>query len=339
MSHQTGPLTIDASIETFALRENFTIAGQTYHELVTLRVELRRNGRTGLGEAAGVDYLGDTAQVGLRAIKSIRPLVEAGITRDALRVALPAGGARNALDCALWDLEAQEAGQSVWRLAGLARPRPLQTTWTIGAGTPERMARTAASYANIDRLKLKLMGDGEDAHRVLAVRDARPNVWLAVDANRGLSRDGLLALLPILQQAEVRLIEQPFALGKDYELGRVPHVIPIAADESVQGLADLDRAVGLFDVVNIKLDKCGGLTEGLAMAARARALGLGVMVGNMLGTSRAMAPAYLVGQGCDVVDLDGPIFLACDRAEAVRYVNGEIHCPDCVWGSSGMLQE
>jgi L-alanine-DL-glutamate epimerase-like enolase superfamily enzyme len=267
------------------------------------------------------------------AIESRRREIEAGIGRASLQRLLPPGGARNAVDCALWELDARRAGKRVWQLAGLERPKPLLTTFTLGAEPPSVMAAGARGYAQAKALKVKLTGDLElDVARVQAVRAARPDVWLGVDANQGYTFDKLQPLVDHLVAADVRLIEQPLARGHESDLEGFASPIPIAADESVQGLSEVAGLVGRFNIVNIKLDKCGGLTEGLAMAREARRLGLGVMVGNMMGSSLAMAPAYLVGQFCDVVDLDGPTFLARDRVPGVVYADGLISCGDDVWG-------
>lgn len=262
----------------------------------------------------------------------MRSAVENGITRDELQHLMAPGGARNALDCALWDLEAAETGRPVWSLAGLTRIRPLMTTWTIGAATPEKMAEIARQYQGARAIKLKLLGDGVDAERVRAVRQERPEVWLGVDANQGFTPDTLDAVWPTLLTCKVKLVEQPFPVGKDEWLASRQRSIPFGADESLQSLADLDRIAELYDVVNIKLDKCGGLTEGLKIVRQSRARGLQVMVGNMTGTSLGMAPAFVLGQLCDVVDLDGPIFLAHDHVPGVQYRDGYIEIPTPFWG-------
>lgn len=185
-------------------------------------------------------------------------------------------------------------------------------------------------------MKLKLSGEIEiDAERVRAVREARPDVWLGVDANQGFTRDSLVKLLPVLLDADVQLVEQPLARGHEAELDGFDSPIPLAADESVQGLADIENLTGRFEVVNIKLDKCGGLTEALLMAHRARELGLKVMVGNMMGSSLAMAPAFVLGQLCDFIDLDGPAFLAADRVPSIVYRDGTVWCPEEIWGAPG----
>jgi L-alanine-DL-glutamate epimerase-like enolase superfamily enzyme len=212
--------------------------------------------------------------------------------------------------------------------------RPLVTTFTLGADDPQIMADDARKYAHARSLKLKLTGDlAIDIARVRAVRDARPEVWIGVDANQGYTLDGLDNLMGELVRAEVALLEQPLARGREADLQGFISPIPIAADESALSLGDLPGLIGRFQMVNIKLDKCGGLTEGLAMARRAREIGLGVMVGNMVGTSLAMAPGFILGQLCDIVDLDGPIFLSRDRTPGAVYAQGKIQCGEEVWGS------
>lgn len=327
-----GPLKLEARIEQWPLSSPFHIAGFTWEILDVLLVTLETEGRMGRGEAAGVYYRGDTLNLMLHQIEILRARIESGISRAAVPSLLPAGGARNALDCALWDLEAKITGRPAWQTAGLERPRPLLTTFTCGADTPEEMAAKAMSYREARAIKVKLMGDSVDADRVQAIRRARPDVWLGVDANQGFTRQTLEGLLPVLIEAEVKLIEQPLPVAQEAQLDGLNSPIRIAADESVQTLADIPGLVPRYQVVNVKLDKCGGLTHALSMARAARMLGLEVMVGNMLGTSLAMAPAFLVGQLCQVVDLDGPIFLKSDRTPSVKYELGMIECPEQVWG-------
>lgn len=325
---------LDVRNESLRLRTPFRITGHVFHDVPVTVATLRQGGWRGRGEAAGVYYLDDFPAGMLATIESYRDRIEAGLGRDDLRALLPPGGARNAIDCALWELEAQRAGLPVWKLAGIAAPQPLLTTYTLGADEPAVMARGATDYTGARAIKLKLTGDPElDGARVLAVRAARPDVWIGVDANQGYVGDTLSQLLPALVQARVSLLEQPCRRGHEAELDGFDRIIPIAADESVQGLDEVEALVGRFDVMNIKLDKCGGLTEGLLMAERARALGLKVMVGNMVGTSLAMAPGYVLGQACDIVDLDGALFLREDRTPGVIYADGQVTCPDEVWGA------
>jgi L-Ala-D/L-Glu epimerase len=329
-----GPLRLDAQLEQWPLRAPFRITGHTWEHLDVLHVRLECNGHAAFGEAAGVYYKNDTPAAMLRQIEAVRSKIEGGISRNALQTLLPAGGARNALDCAMWDLEAKASDRPVWEIADLTRPpHTLLTTFTCGADTPEKMASVAKAYKQARAIKVKLTGEPIDAERIRAVREAKPDVWLGVDANQGFTRLSLDTLMPTLVGAHVVLIEQPFPIGKESWLDGLNSPIPIAADESVQTLADIAPLANRVRVINIKLDKCGGLTEGLAMARAARKLGLDLMVGNMLGTSLAMAPAYLLGQLCKVVDLDGPIFLKADRERPVRYSDGFIACPDELWGS------
>lgn len=332
---RVGSLKLRADIEQWPLASPFHISGFTWEVLDVLVVTLERDGHIGRGEAAGVFYKGDTPASMLHEIEAVRHSIESGITRTKLQSSLAAGGTRNALDCALWDLEAKLSGRPAWQTAGLERPRPLVTTFTCGADTPEEMAARAISYREARAIKVKLTGAAVDAERVRAIRRARPDVWLGVDANQGFTRQTLESLLPVLIEARVELVEQPFPVGAAAELDGLESPIRIAADESLQTLGDIPGLVGRFKVVNIKLDKCGGLTEGLAMARAARRLGVEVMVGNMLGTSLAMAPAFLLGQLCQVVDLDGPIFLRSDRTPPVDYTSGLIHCPEALWGYPG----
>ncbi|HEY0597881.1 enolase C-terminal domain-like protein, partial [Sphingopyxis sp.] len=223
----------------------------------------------------------------------------------------------------------------VWKIAGLDAPRALLTTVTIGADDPSAIAARAGDACREARaIKLKLTGDGADGERVRALRDARPDAWIGVDANQSLGPDGLSDLLPVFVAARVALVEQPGPIGREDAFRGFASPIPLAADESAQTGDDLDRLVGLFDAINIKLDKCGGLTAALAMAEAARVRGFSVMVGNMGGTSLSTAPAFLAGQGCDFVDLDGPVHLDRDRDPSVRYRDGRLDIPPGVWGWS-----
>ncbi|HZO23964.1 MAG TPA: dipeptide epimerase [Steroidobacteraceae bacterium] len=326
-------LSLHVETEKWPLKRPFRITGHTMHDCEVVVVNLTQDGLKGRGEAAGVYYLQDDVPAMVKRIESVRDSIEAGIDREMLQSLLPAGGARNAVDCALWDLDAKRMGKPAWELADLDTPRPLLTAHTVGAESPTDMADWARSYTEAKFLKLKLTGEAIDADRIRAVRAARKDVSLSVDANQGFTRSSLQALLPVLTQARVTLVEQPFPIGQDAQLDGFKFPIPIGADESIQGLKDLPGLVGRFGVVNIKLDKCGGLTEGLAIAREARRLGLDVMVGNMTGTSLAMAPGYLVGQLCQVVDLDGPLFLSSDRTPAATFEGGKITCPEALWGA------
>jgi L-alanine-DL-glutamate epimerase-like enolase superfamily enzyme len=330
-----GPTSLSIEIEKWPLKSPFRTAAHTVLSVDLIRSSLLSGGVVGQGEAAGVFYRNETTTSMIEQLESVRSQIEGGTSRESVQRLLPPGGARNALDCALWDLESKLSGRPTWRIAGLEPPRPLLTTFTCGAQGPEKMASAALAYSGARAIKLKLTGEAIDADRVRAVREVLPDAWLAVDANQGFTLTGLEKLMAALVAMRVSLIEQPFPCGQEQMLEGFQSPIPIAADESVQSLADIQQLVGRFNVVNIKLDKCGGLTEGLAMARAARELGLEAMVGNMLGTSLAMAPAYLVGQLCQVVDLDGPVFLQHDRRNRVQYDDGFIDSPAAVWGYTG----
>jgi L-alanine-DL-glutamate epimerase-like enolase superfamily enzyme len=326
-------LKLHVAVEKLPLAAPFRISGFVFLEQEVVVVTLDDEKHRGRGEASGVYYLNDTAQAMLAALESTRHAIEAGIDHTALQSLLPSGGARNAVDCALWELDARRLGVPVWKLAGLPPPKALVTTFTLGADDPAAMAAGARKYPQARALKLKLTGDLQlDVARVRAVRAVRPEVWMGVDANQSYSIDGLDALIGALMAANVSLLEQPLKRGHEADLEGFGSRIPIAADESALGLGDLAALVGRFEVVNIKLDKCGGLTEGLAMARQARRHGLQVMVGNMVGTSLAMAPAFVLGQLCDIVDLDGPIFLTQDRTPSMSLADGTAWCGDDVWG-------
>jgi L-Ala-D/L-Glu epimerase len=326
-------LKLNIAIEKLRLAAPFRIANFVFEAQDAIVVTLEDGTYRGRGEASGVYYLGDTAHAMQASVEAVAARIEAGIDRAELQQLLPPGGARNAVDCALWALDAQRAHTPVWKLAGLEPPKPLLTTFTLGAESPRVMAAGARRYAQARAIKVKLTGELDlDSARVSAVRAARPEVWLGVDANQAYDMERLPALLESLVDADVSLLEQPLRRGREADLQGFRSPIPIAADESALNLGDVAGLVGRFQVVNIKLDKCGGLTEGLAMAHAARREGLRVMVGNMVGSSLAMAPAFVLGQLCDVVDLDGPIFLAKDRSPGVRYTDGMVWSDDTVWG-------
>jgi len=331
-------LSLEVRTEQLRLAAPFRISGYVFEHTDAIVVTLRDGDHAGRGEASGVYYVGDDLAHMTAAIEAHRSAIEAGVDRVGLRDLMPPGGARNAVDCALWELEAARTGRPVWRIAGVPRPKPLVTTFTLGADAPEAMAEGARRYAEARAIKVKLTGELDlDLERVRAIRAARPDVWLGVDANQGFARPDLEALVAGLLAERVSLLEQPLARGAEADLEGFRSAIPIAADESVLSAADVPGLAGRFQTVNIKLDKCGGLTEALEMATIARRLGLGVMVGNMVGTSLAMAPAFVLGQLCDVVDLDGPTFLAEDRRPSVVYEGGLIDCPEAVWGGAATV--
>jgi L-Ala-D/L-Glu epimerase len=329
-----GRLSLTVATDTLRLAQPFRISGYVFDSAEVLTVTLDDGAHRGRGEGAGAYYLGDDLAHMRAAVDAARATIEADPTREELRAIMPAGGARNAVDAALWELEAARTGRPVWQLAGLEHPpQPIVTTFTVSADTPEAMAKVARGYTSARSIKVKLTGDlALDLERTAAVRAARPDAWIGVDGNQGFARGDLDALVDGLMQHEVALLEQPLARGREFELDGYRSPIPIAGDESLLNLADMATAKGRFDVVNIKLDKCGGLTEGLLMAAEARRLGLGVMVGTMIGTSLATATGFVLGQVADLVDLDGPTFLAEDRVPSVRYDEGRLFAGAEIWG-------
>ena len=328
-------LQLSLATETLTLATPFRISGYVFEGVDAIVVTLDDGTHRGRGEASGVYYLGDDAAHMRAALEGARAAIEAGPSRAELRSILPAGGARNAVDAALWELESKRANTPVWALAGLEAPRPLVTTFTLGADEPAKMAEGAIAYAQAKSIKIKLTGELDlDIARVQAIRAARPDVWLGVDGNQGFAIGDLDALVAAMVAADVSLIEQPLARGREADLEGYRSPIPLAADESALTLDDVPGLVGRFQVFNIKLDKCGGLTEGLMIAHAAREAGLGVMVGNMVCTSLGMAPGFVLGQLCDINDLDGPIFLKQDRTPAIVYRDGAAWCDESVWGAT-----
>jgi L-Ala-D/L-Glu epimerase len=327
-------VTLCVAIETWSNAVPFHISGHTFTEIDLIVVKLSDGYHTGRGEATGVFFRNETALSMVLEVEAIRLDIEFGTTRHALRKLLGPGGARNALDCAMWELESKQACQTVQSLASISSIKTLLTTFTVGIDTPMKMATRAQEFGQAKAIKLKLKGDVLDKDRVLAVRAARPDVWLAVDANQAFCPASLQSLMPTLVTSDVKLIEQPFKIGEEAVADSVEFPIPFAADESVRSLEDIPALVGRFATINIKLDKCGGLTEGLLMAEKARLLGLGVMVGSMPCTSLALAPAIILGQLCDLVDLDAPLFLSKDRDQSARYENGHVFAPEGLWGWS-----
>ena len=329
----SGDLTVEVATQDLPLKAPFRISGLTWYSTPVVFATVRRGTAFGRGEAAGVYYTGDTAAKAADSLRQLAAGLPAGLNRHTVQELLPPGGARNALDCALWELESHERREPVWSLAGLGTMRRLLTTMTLPAQSPAEMAGGARGYKSARALKVKLTGDvDEDIERTRAIRGARPDVWLGVDANQGYAPASLARLLPTLVDCKVALLEQPFRRGSESQLDGLKLPIPVAADESCLDLRELEGLPGRFDVVNIKLDKCGGLTEGLKIARRAQQLGLKVMVGNMIGTSISVGPACVLGQLCDIVDLDGPIFITHDPAPAVTYDDGYLNCPPEVWG-------
>lgn len=320
--------------KNWRLREPFVIAYERIDCLETVQVELRAGGRRGRGEAAGVSYHGETAATMLDQIESVRPEIGRGLTGDRLMEILPAGGARNALDCALWDLEAKTSATPAWRLAGLAAPAPCETYFTFGLATPDKLAQMAREAASARRTKLKLKLNGaDDIARVEAVRKAAPDADIIVDANESWTFDQLIEFAPALGAMNVKFIEQPLPAGGDGPLLNYRSPVPLCADESCQTTQSLAALMGRYDAACVKLDKTGGLTEALRLVDASRRVGLTLMVGNMCGSSLAMAPAYLLTGHCAVVDLDGPLLNAEDWEDGIVYSGATMAPPRAsLWG-------
>jgi L-alanine-DL-glutamate epimerase-like enolase superfamily enzyme len=325
-------LTLTVRAERWPIAGAFTIARGAKTEAQVVVAEVSDGTHRGRGECVPYARYGETV-VGVAAvIEAMRGPLADGFTRQALQPAMPAGAARNALDCALWDFEAKASGQPVHALAGLTAPHALVTAYTISLGTPDAMAQAAGKASARKLLKVKLGGEG-DAARIAAVRTAAPNAELIVDANEAWRADNLAANLAACEEAGVTLIEQPLPAGDDAALARIARPIPVCADESVHDRASLAALAGKYDAVNIKLDKTGGLTEALAMAQEAERLGLRLMVGCMVATSLSMAPAMLVAHRARVVDLDGPLLLARDRENGLRYEDSLVYpATSVLWG-------
>lgn len=323
---------LKVSSESWPIRGSFTISRGSKTSADVVVVELTADGKTGRGEAVPYTRYGETMEGVLADIEALRPRLAQGLDRLGLQEVLPPGAARNAVDCAFWDLEAKQAGHRYWELIGAAEPGPVTTAYTLSLDTVENMAKSAAANAARPLLKLKLAGP-EDMARVAAVREQAPESRIVVDANEGWSAADYAQLAPQLAVLGVQMIEQPLPAGEDQALAGMKRPVPVCADESCHDTATLAALKGRYDMVNIKLDKAGGLTEALKLKAAAQAEGFGIMVGCMLATSLAMAPAVILAQGAPVVDLDGPLLLAKDRAPALQIEDSLIHPPEAaLWG-------
>jgi L-alanine-DL-glutamate epimerase-like enolase superfamily enzyme len=325
MSH----LHIETVVETWPIAGEFVISRGAKREATVVVAQVGDGAVTGRGECVPYARYGETVEGVRQAILAMRGKLT---DRASLAALMPAGAARNALDCALWDWEAKRAGTSAAALAGLAPLQPVTTAFTIGLDTPEAMAAKAAAAApTMPLLKLKLGGMGDEA-RVRQVRAACPAVRLIADANEAWTPELLPALMGVAAEVGLELVEQPLPADGDAALAG-PRPVPVCADESLHDCAGLSALAGRYDAVNIKLDKAGGLTEALALASQARAAGFKIMVGCMVATSLSMAPAVLLAQGADWVDLDGPLLLAGDRTPGMRYDGALVHPPEpSLWG-------
>ena len=322
---------LEAQIETFPIAGGFTISRGTKTEAAVITCTITAAGHFGRGECVPYARYGETLEGVLSDIQAIAPAIAEGLTRADLQTAMKPGAARNAVDCALWDLEAKSARTSVAALLSLA-PRPLVTAYTLSLGEPEAMAVKAAENAARPLLKVKV-GTGNDIARIRAVTSAAPNSAIILDANEGWPEDVLAEHMAVSAECGIKLIEQPLPAGRDAALASIRRLVPVCADESVHTGGDLAALAERYDAINIKLDKTGGLTEALAMKQAAEKLGFRIMVGCMVGSSLAMAPALLVAQGADFVDLDGPLLLAKDRDPALTYKGSTVFPPQAaLWG-------
>ena len=323
---------LKVTVEQFPIAGTFTISRGSRTEITVVKVALTQNGVTGQGECVPYPRYGESVDGVADAIRSVASDLRAGLSRQALQSLMKAGAARNAVDCALWDLEAKTSGIPAYKTFGLDALRPMTTAYTLSLGTAADMETAAADAAERPLLKVKLGGDGDD-ERIDAVRRGAPNADLIVDANEAW-RDHLLdRLLAAAEKAGVKLIEQPLPAGDDDALRDCSHAVPICADESAHTADRIASLIGKYDAINIKLDKTGGLTEARTLVKAARDHGFQIMVGCMLGTSLGMAPAALIAQGAEFVDLDGPLLLARDRDPGLRYEGSTMYPPDArLWG-------
>lgn len=318
--------------ERFPLAAAFTISRGSKTEAAVLTCTIADGNNSGRGECVPYARYGETLESVQAQIEAIRGRIAEGISRRELLDEMKPGAARNAVDCALWDLEAKASGITAFRTAGIAHPSALTTAYTLSLGEPEDMAARATENAHRPLLKVKV-GTGDDVSRIEAVARAAPSSRIILDANEGWDETNIREHMLAAARCRIALIEQPLPAGHDAILGRIPHPVPICADESVHTSDKLEELLGLYDAVNIKLDKTGGLTAALELRDRSRALGFGVMVGCMVGTSLAMAPALLVAQDADFVDLDGPLLLARDRDPALQYTGSVVSPPQpSLWG-------
>jgi L-alanine-DL-glutamate epimerase-like enolase superfamily enzyme len=326
------PRHLDIQMNSFPISGTFAISrgSKTTAEVVTCTIV--ENGHSGHGECVPYGRYGESMESVVAEIKAIRPSIKAGLTRPDLIGAMKPGAARNAVDCALWDLEAKSTGICVANRLGIAKPRPLTTAYTISLGEPEEMAAKTRAQAHRPLLKVKV-GTGDDESRIRAVRAAAPDAMIILDANEGWPEEVLVHHLQIAAEAGVALVEQPLPAGRDAMLAAIRRPILVCADESVHHSGDLAALRDRYDAINIKLDKTGGLTEALAMKQEAQRLGFQIMIGCMVGSSLAMAPAVLLAQDAEFVDLDGPLLLARDRDPALRYEASLVFPPTAaLWG-------
>jgi len=323
-------ITID--IVSYPMEVPFAITGHVFHETDTVRVTVEHDNVRGRGESVGTYYLDETAESMAADLERMKGLINKDTSPKNLQNLMPLCGARNALDCALWDYQAKRAGKSIWELLSII-PKEPTTVFTVGMEAPAVMAERAAAAKKFPQLKIKLNAE-DPIERLEAVRAARPDATLIIDVNQGWTLEALQEYLPACQKLDIAMIEQPLPRGEDACLEGFKSPVPLGADESCLGLSEFDQAAQRYDVLNIKLDKCGGLTEGLALVRAAQAKEMKIMVGNMTGTSLSMAPSYVIAQFCQFVDIDGPLLLAHDIENGLEYLpGGAVGLPDsALWG-------
>lgn len=317
MTYQT-----EIEAKNWLLRKPFRISRDEHTHAESLICRISDGTHTGRGEAAGVTYKGESVGSIAAQIEAVMPQIAAGIGREELQELMTPGGARNAVDCALWDLEAKQSGRTVWQMLGW-QPHAVTTVYTVGIESPENMQKDAAEHAEFSILKVKV-GIGDPIEQISAIRRGSPNAAIVIDANQAWTVDDLDKYAEGLKELGVEMIEQPVAASNDESLRGYVSALPLCADESCDSRADLERLQSLYQIINIKLDKTGGLTEAVALARDAEAMGFDLMVGNMLGSSLAMAPAFVIAQRCKYVDIDGPLLQAEDCDNPLRYDGGHV---------------
>lgn len=323
--------TVTVRAKSWNLRKPFKISRGVQYDAEVIWCEIADGDHAGRGEAAGVTYGTETIASITAEVENIAGQIAAGITREALQELLPPGGARNAVDCALWDLEAKQSARTVWEMIGW-QPKPVTTVYTVGMDDLDKIQSDAAAHSGCPILKVKV-GIGDPIEQITAIRNGAPNSSIVIDANQGWTVADLDRYSEGLKALGVTMIEQPIPVADDEALRGYDSLLPLCADESCSTSADLERLSGLYSMVNIKLDKTGGLTEALALVTQAEGMGFDLMVGNMLGSSLGMAPAFVIAQRCKVVDIDGPLLQKEDCNNAMRYENGAVSVFDAkLWG-------
>ena len=325
------PYEITVEPKSWLLRKPFRISRDEHTHAETLLCHISDGTHTGSSEATGVSYKGETVASIKAQVEAVMPQIADGVSRDELQQIMPPGGARNAVDCALWDLEAKQSGRTVWQMLDW-QPHAVTTVYTVGIESPENMRKDAAAHADFPILKVKV-GIGDPLEQISAIRRGSPDAAIVIDANQAWTVGDLDRYAEGLKALHVEMVEQPLAITDDESLRGYESPIPLCADESCDTRADLERLAGLYEIINIKLDKTGGLTEAVALATQAEAMGLDLMVGNMLGSSLAMAPAFVIAQRCKYVDIDGPLLQAEDCQHPLQYDRGRVEpfSPD-LWG-------